>query len=203
MVEALTLNGLLEQVKERYDHDEHRVVGIMMARYSIGVAKDIIEQNYPYWHRNTEKSFDVFWAGYGAYLSPADESPTKTILNFPDNTERVYFDLAAFIEIKKQFTNYLGFSYEDKLQLILVNYHDGKLCFNESLKIDLEKNLDDNYAKIREIMEFVSNECSAADTVVPIARKLTVEKVKKTFRGITLSDAINTCLGIAALIPLR
>jgi len=200
MVEALTLDGLREQVKERYDRDEHRVVGIMMARYNISVAKDIIEQNYPYWHLNTGKRFDVFWAGYGKYLSPSNESSTKTILTFPGNTEEVYFDLAAFIEIKEQFTKYFGSYYEDKLQLILVNYHDGELCFNESLKIDLEKSHDDNYAKIREIMEFVSNECSAADTVVPIARKLTAKKVKKIFSGITLSDAINACLGIGALI---
>mgnify|MGYP000591644266 CR=1 FL=1 len=46
-----------------------------------------------------------------------------------------------------------------KLQLILVNYRNGQLHFSESLKIDLEENLDPNYAKIRKIMEFVTNEC--------------------------------------------
>lgn len=158
MVEALTLTRLHEEVRERYAHDEQCVVGIMMARYDLGVTKDIVEQNYQYWHRNTRKYFDVFWAGYGAYLPPSDESLTKTILKFPGNTQRAYFDLDAFIEIKDQFNEYFSSPYEDKLQLILVNYRNGQLHFSESLKIDLEENLDPNYAKIRKIMEFVTNE---------------------------------------------
>lgn len=171
MVEALRLPELCQQVRERYDHDEKRVVGIMMARYDLDITKAIVEQNYQYWHRNTRKYIDVFWAGYGAYLPPNDETSTKTILNFSGNTQRVYFDLDAFIEIKDQFNNHFSTPYEDKLQLILVNYHDGQLWFNESLKIDLEENLDANYAKIREIMEFVTKECRSEHEVAPIAAK--------------------------------
>ena len=200
MVEALTLAKLCEQVKERYDHDERRVVGIMMARYDLGATKDIVEQSYQYWHHNTRKYFDVFWAGYGAYLFPGDESPTKTILKFPGNTNRVYFDLDAFIEIKDQFNASFRLPYEDKIQLILVNYHDGQLWFEESLKICLEENLDANYTKIREIMEFVSNECRLECEITPIARKLKSARFKNIFKGITLSDAISTAIGIMGLI---
>lgn len=199
MVEALTLTRLHEEVCERYGHDEQCVVGIMMARYDLSVTKDMVEQNYQYWHRNTRKYLDVFWAGYGAYLSPSDESSTKTILRFPDNTQRVYFDLDAFIEIKDQFNEYFSSPYEDKLQLILVNYRNGQLRFSESLKIDLEENLDVNYAKIREIMEFVTNECRLEYEVAPIAQKLKLGKLKDIFKGITLSDIISTTIGIAGL----
>lgn len=199
MVEALTLTRLHEEVRERYAHDEQCVVGIMMARYDLGVTKDIVEQNYQYWHHNTRKYFDVFWAGYGAYLPPSDESLTKTILKFPGNTQRAYFDLDAFIEIKDQFNEYFSSPYEDKLQLILVNYRNGQLHFSESLKIDLEENLDPNYAKIRKIMEFVTNECRSEYEVAPIAKKLKLGKLKDTFKGITLSDVINAAIGIAGL----
>ena len=48
MVEALTLTRLHEEVRERYAHDEQCVVGIMMARYDLGVTKDIVEQNYQF-----------------------------------------------------------------------------------------------------------------------------------------------------------
>ena len=89
--------------------------------------------------------------------------------------------------------------YEDKLQLILVNYRNGQLHFSESLKIDLEENLDPNYAKIRKIMEFVTNECRSEYEVAPIAKKLKLGKLKDTFKGITLSDVINAAIGIAGL----
>ena len=103
MVEALSLKELQNKVRERYDHDEQRVVGIMLARYDIGVTSEIVEQCYQYWHLNSRKYLDIFWAGYGAYLSSSDESPTKIVLNYRGNKNRAYFDLEAFIEIKEQF----------------------------------------------------------------------------------------------------
>ena len=35
MVEALTLHALQSEIQERYEHDEQRVVGIMLARYDM------------------------------------------------------------------------------------------------------------------------------------------------------------------------
>jgi hypothetical protein len=201
MVEALSLNELQNKIRERYDHDEQRVVGIMLARYDIGITTEIVDQCYQYWNLNSKKYFDVFWAGYGAYLSPSDESATKTILKFMGNEKRAYFDLEAFIEIKDQFNSVFKSPYRDRLQLILVNYRDGKLHFNESLKIDLEENLDPNYAKIREIMEFVTWECHSAHQVSSIARKLKFEHFKDIIKGVTLSDVMSTAIGLAGINP--
>lgn len=201
MVEALSLNELQNKIRERYDHDEQRVVGIMLARYDIGITTEIVDQCYQYWNLNSKKYFDVFWAGYGAYLSPSDESATKTILKFRGNEKRAYFDLEAFIEIKDQFNSVFKSPYRDRLQLILVNYRDGKLHFNESLKIDLEENLDPNYAKIREIMEFVTWECHSAHQVSSIARKLKFEHFKDIIKGVTLSDVVSTTIGLAGINP--
>lgn len=194
MVEALTLAKLREQISERYRYDEQRIVGIMLARYDLSVTKSIIEENYQYWEKNTKGYLDVFWAGYGAYLSPSDESATKTILKFSGNTQRVYFDLEAFIEIKDQFNECFRFPYEDKLQLILVNYRDGQLHFSESLKIDLEENLDANYATIRRIMEFITFKCRSAHEIASIVRDLKLEKFKNMIKGITISDVLSTVL---------
>ena len=199
MVEALSLNELRNKIQERYDYDEQRVVGIMLARYDIGITKEIVDQCYQYWNLNSRKYFDVFWAGYGAYQSPYDESATKTILKFRGNKKRAYFDLEAFIEIKDQFNSVFKSPYRDRLQIILVNYRDGKLHFNESLKIDLEENLDANYAKIREIMELVIWECHSAHQVSSIARKLKFEHFKDIIKGVTLSDVVSTAIGLAGM----
>lgn len=199
MVEALSLNELQKRLRERYDYDEQRVVGIMLARYDIGITKEIVDQCYQYWNLNSRKYFDVFWEGYGTYLSPSDESATKTILKFRGNEKRAYFDLEAFIEIKDQFNSVFKSPYRDRLQLILVNYRDGSVHFNESLKIDLEENLDPNYAKIREIMEFVIGECHSAHQVSSIARKLKFEHFKDIIKGVTLSDIVSTAIGLAGM----
>ena len=88
MVEALSLIKLQNRVRERYDYDEQRVVGIILARYDIRITKEIVDQCYQYWNLNSRKYFDVFWAGYGAYLSPSEESATKTILKYRGNEKR-------------------------------------------------------------------------------------------------------------------
>ena len=199
MVEALNLNELKRKVQERYDRDEQRVVGIMMARYGIEITRKIIEQCYQYWNLNSGKIFDIFWAGYGAYLSPSEESSTKTILRYQGNRKRVYFDLESFIEIKDQFNDVFKSPYKDRLQLILVNYRNGKLYFNESIKIDLEENLDPNYATIREIIEFITEECRSAHQVSTIARKLKAERFKSIIKGVTISDVVSTAIGLAGI----
>ena len=199
MVEALTLHELQSEIEERYDHDEQRVVGIMLARYDIGVTNEIVEQCYQYWHLNSRKYLDIFWAGYGAYLSSSDESPTKIVLNYRGNKNRAYFDLEAFIEIKERFNQVFKMPYKDRLQLILVNYRNGKLHFDESLKIDLEENIDPNHAKIREIVEFITTECHSEHQVTAIARKLKFEHLKDIIKGVTISDVINMAISFGGI----
>lgn len=197
MVEALTLEKLQQQVQDRYDYDEERVVGIMLARYGLSITERIIEQSYQYWHINSSRYFDVFWAGYGAYLPRSDESSTKKILNYPGNDKRAYFDLEAFVEIKNQFKDRFNSPYHDKLQLILVNYREGKLHFDESIQINLEENLDPDHAKIREIMELITEECRSAHQVAPIAKKIKLGRLNDIIKGVTISDIINVAIGLA------
>jgi hypothetical protein len=195
--EALTLEALRKNVKRRYDKDEERVVGIMLARYDIVLTQRLIEECYTYWDKNSGKYFDIFWAGYGAYLPEHMESADKTILRFNGNLDRVYFDREAYIGIKDEFYKIFDTSYRDSLKLILVNYRGGELHFDESLEIDLEENLDANNRKIRDIMEFVTMECRRESTVHGIARKLRLENIKESIKGITLSEVIKAALKLA------
>lgn len=197
MVEALSSSELHRKIQERYKYDEQRVVGIMLARYDIELTRKILDQCYQYWNLNSGENFDVFWAGYGAYLSPSEETSTKMILKYKGNENQEYFDLKAFIEIKDYFNNVFETAYRDNLQLILVNYRNGELQYDESLKIDLEENLDPHYAKIRGIMEFITNECRSAHQVQSIAKKLKMKHVKDIIKGITLSDVLSSIISLA------
>ncbi len=203
MESALNIKSLNEKISKKYDFDEKRIVGIILARYDLPIVQSIIDSCYLYWHENTNDVLDFFWAGYGEYLCPTDETSNKIILKFDGNDTRVYYDRRAFISIKNEFNRIFKRPYQDKLQLILVNYYDGKLRFDESIKIDLEENLDSNFATIRELVEYITNECTELYDVANLARKLKTERfkgyVKNQIKGITLSDVISSAIGITGL----
>ncbi|MBQ8496379.1 MAG: hypothetical protein IJ489_02860 [Clostridia bacterium] len=203
MEHALNVTGLNSTISDRYERSENRIVGIMLARYDLPLTQAIIDSCYLYWHYNTDKTLDIFWAGYGKYLCPDEASNDKIILKFDGNQNNVYYDRRAFISIKNEFNNIFKKPYQDKIELVLVNYRDGKLRFNESMKIDLEENLDPNFATIRELMEFITNECSHTYNVASLAGKIRSERfkdyVKRQIKGITFSDIISAAIGIASL----
>lgn len=197
---ALSIDLLKEKVSSKYEYGEKRIIGIIMARYDISLTKDVISDCYQYWDLNTGKFLDIFWAGYGQYLCPEEQTSTKTILNFSGNNNRVYFDLDAFISIKNEFNQVLDKKYEDHIELILANYYDGKIHFNEVFKIDLEKKDDENNSTIRKIVELITNECVAKHDVVSVISELKKTEFFDTIKGFKLSDVINIALTAAGII---
>lgn len=192
MVEALTIERLKKEVEGgRYEHDERRIVGIMLARYEIPEVREIINSSYNYWDENSQRDFDVFWAGYGAYLYPDEVSKGKIILDFPDNRKRVYYDQKAFVTIKNECNRIFKKKYKDYMQMVLLNYHDGRLWFEESLCMDLKNDKESIY----EIMEWLIEECSTKSCVEEIKLSYGLKKIKDIVKKITLSDAI-AVLGI-------
>lgn len=196
MITALDYKQLCEKLENRYKFGKQCVVGILLARYGMQPTTEIVNQHYLYWNKNTKNYFDVFWAGYGEYLCSDDQSPTKKILDFEGNNSRIYFDLDAFISIKDQFNGIFKCNYEDSMKLILVNYRDGRLHFNESICIDLEENLDTNYQSLRNIMEFLRNTCAREYSVTVVARRIFSKRLMKKIKGVTLSAVIKTAMGI-------
>ena len=203
MESALDLKKLNCKVSNKYDYDERRIVGIMLARYDLPLTQSIVDSCYLYWHYNTSEALDFFWAGYGEYLCADEQTSNKIILKFDGNDTRVYYDREAFISIKNEFNQIFKKPYQDKLQLVLVNYYEGKLRFDEAIKIDLEENIDFNFSTIRELVEYITNECGEVYDVTELARKLKSERikdyVKNNIKGITISDVIGTALGISGL----
>lgn len=204
MVNALNINELNKRTTQNYGPDEKRIVGIILARYDLPIVQSIIDSCYLYWHENTNNYVDFFWAGYGEYLSPSDVTNDKIILKFDGNDTRVYYDREAFISIKNEFNKIFKKNYQDRLQLILVNYRDGGLQFDESIQIDLEENLDSNFATIRELIEYITVECANMNNVTDLAKKLRHEhfndNVRKQIKSITVSDVVGIAIGLAGLI---
>ena len=60
MEEALSLQKLNQKVSYKYDYDEKRIVGIVLARYDLPLTQSIVDSCYLYWHYNTGKAIDFF-----------------------------------------------------------------------------------------------------------------------------------------------
>ena len=110
------------------------------------------------------------------------------ILNFPGNSSSIYFDLDAFVSVKDKLNDYLPRRYEDTLQLILLNYRDGNLHFDEVYCIDLE--IDGDQAQIRRIVETITNEAQAQHRVEPIRRVLFLNELRRQFRQVSIVDLL-------------
>ena len=95
MIPSLSFEELNRRLSEKYEHGERRIVGLMLARYDIPVINEIISSCYQYWHKNSGRDFDLFWAGYGEYFRPDADSPTQYHVDFRGNDTNVFFDLDA------------------------------------------------------------------------------------------------------------
>lgn len=199
MILALTLDRLQKCVSEKY-RDENRIVGLILARYDISLTQNIINDCYLYWHYNTGRTLDIFWAGYGEYLQKGDQTKSKIIMNFPDNDTLAYFDLQAFISIKNALNDKLKENYKDHIQLILVDYRDNKLQFDNAMQFDLEENINQNYSNIRELIERITNESRTTRDVVSLVSKLETAKFLDRIRGISITDAVSIALNTLGLV---
>lgn len=169
MIPALTISELNSIVKEKYNGQE-AVIGIMMGRYNIQNIQQAIDESYQYWHLNSSKSFDIYWAGYGEYWG--ERTSNQIILNCAKAANGVYFDLNAFVTFKNDFRKSKIITYSDTFQLVLCNVRDGIIKYDEHIIFDLEENLNGSTAKLRDIMENVIELCQKESTVSDINRKI-------------------------------
>lgn len=190
MVTALNFDLLKKKIEERYDCDERRIVGIIIARYGTELTEKVVGECYLYWNKNTNTQLDVYWAGYGEYLMPNDQDCNKKILDFSGNDNRVYFDLDAFICIKNKLNDSIREKCTDGMELVLANYYNGELHLSEAFKISLGNDL----IEIKENMEWITNECMSEYDVKSLLNKWKWKKTLRKIKGITLSDML-TALG--------
>ena len=191
MVPALSMEEMLEEILRKYEYGEQRIVGIMLARYDVSLVQNVISECYRYWHKYTGRDFDIFWPGYGAYIPMDHKNESIQILNFFKNNDRVYFDLDAFVSFKKIIKKEYLIPYSDHFEILLVNYRDGKLHFNEYIKVNLEKNINLYNESIRDIIEFIIDESRALPSVVELNKKIKTKKIWESIKDIKTSDVVS------------
>ncbi len=196
MIPACTITEINQALHYRHESDEECVVGIMFARYGIKLTQEIINECYQFWHQWSGNYFDMFWVGYGEYGYNAGDSVTK--MTFPGNETYNHFNLNKFIETVAYVRERAGnkWKYKDTLQLMLVNYRDGQLHFNEYIAINLEDNVDIYHSGIRQLVVEIIDKANTMSSVKEISKSLNVDSFWKAIRGITVSDIISVISSI-------
>jgi len=193
MIKALSLADIDEKMRKRHEYGEQCIVGIMLARYSIHSVQTLIDENYIYWDTTTDRDFDVFWCGYGEYAVP------EGMIEVRGMNHSAYFDTRKFVECTQVLDGRVRGEYNDNIQLILVNYREGHLRYNESVRINLEKNFGDDPASIRRYMQWLLNKCKAEHDVASLLIGLGKQTISEKLHDITLSDLIGAVSGIKEL----
>lgn len=196
MVPALTINRLTSKVRKDYSGKE-AVIGIMMGRYNVQNIQDAIDESYQYWHLNSDKGFDIYWAGYGKYWGKRTEN--QIILECANTADGVYFDMKSFIDFKTAIQKTKKIVCKDTFQLILCNVRNGNIKYDENIVIDLEENLNGSTASLREIMENVINLCKVKSNVAEVNRVIISQDIWKKVRGISVSEIISLASSIAGI----
>lgn len=196
MIPACTITEIIQKLNYRHENDESCVVGIMFARYGIKLTQEIINECYQFWHQWSGNYFDMFWVGYGEYGYNAGDSVTK--MTFPGNETYNHFNLNKFIETVAYVRERAGnkWKYKDTLQLVLVNYIDGQLHFNEYIAINLEDNIDNYHSGIRQLVVDIIDKTHSMSSVKEIAKSLKTDSFWRSIKGISISDIISVISSI-------
>lgn len=188
MIEALNLEKICKVVSN-YSHD--RMIGILFARYD--TSKNLIEPNYSFWDSLTSEHFDIFLAGYGAYLSPDEQTSRKKTVSFSNSNEKnIFFDDDAYLSIIDKIESELkSFEYNDSVPLlVLLDTNKGVISWNKPLIIKLkDKSKDCDLSK--ELVYKVSELTKQNYYISDIWTKLKIYRIRKKITySVSFSDMI-------------
>lgn len=197
MIPALTLKDISQDCKILYENDK-KIVAIMIARYQNNETKNMIKEQYDYWHYYSGKTLNIFWLGYGAYFFP--NRPGQYLVDGIKCEPSVYFDTETFVKDIKEIEETINFRYKDKIGILLCNYYDGILHLDESAYINLDPLVQSKDKRLNNFSHDLIDACKKNSNVSDIIIKL---QLKKSLYGILdlktssiVSDSIKTLLKI-------
>lgn len=168
MIPALTIEQIKRYCSNRYDYGEKRIVGIMLARYSIPQSEAMIKQQYDFWHTKTDRYLDIYWLGYGAYAFPGE--PGQYYVGDYGDESSVYFDTKVFAHGVQKLEQFQEI--HDEIGILLCIYYNGNIYLNESVFFNLENLMNDKNKNLREFANYLIELCKQEYDVAKVTVKL-------------------------------
>ena len=194
MLPALSISDINKYCNYEYKQ-EKKIVGIMIARYSLPKSQKMIKEQYDFWHFMTGKDLNVYWLGYGAYYFPGKAG--QYLVGNYGNQPNVYFDTNIFTRGIKELEQYKDI--HDEIGILLCNYYDNKIHLDESVFFNLENLMKDSNSELRKFADYLICLCKNEDDVSKITVKL---KIKYEFLDIKptkmIIEIIKTIVGVGS-----
>ena len=170
MIPTSDLSAITRKCKEKYG-SESKVIGIMIARYSVREVKPIVDENYRYWNEQSGKNFDVFWLGYE---NVCDWNPPGYLK--VEGVESLFYSDEILSKNVRNLRNECGINYRDGgCTLLLVKYNGEVIDYSNCICKDLLSITNDN--KRREYMNDVIEYSIAGKPIEQLSRVLPKGKV--------------------------
>lgn len=206
MIPALDYSKLESECGKRYAKYESRVTGIILAPYTHPYIKDLVDKFYQHWDINTNKDFDLFWAGYGAYLQETEEKDEKIILNFSNNRKRVYYDAEAFRSITEKVYANLDKNNQNNMQIVLTNCVYGDLNFDNVIILELKREhhgYDEEIIRIDEIIRRITQQCRSANNIDQVRDEIRKYEFSGWIKDLKISDVFTAASSVITIITCK
>lgn len=198
MITAMTMESIQMACQQRYESNEKRIVAIVIARYDIFNHRQMIQENYTFWHYRTGEALDFFWLGYGSYNSHL-QSYQYFVENY-ENEPNVYFDTKVFCTEIANLEEILNVELNDPIGILLCNYRERLLHLSESAYIDIGSlMLEQNQYKLRDFTASLIKECKKEHNVTDVIWKLRLKKASYGLLDMKLSNFVSYGLRVLSL----
>ena len=143
MYEALTYQIMLKEISEnaRKSGILDNTIGILVTRPDLPTGKSILD-SLEYFHFRTDKAFNLYLAGYGAYW-PESEYPDGEVVTVIDGVNWS-FSNQRFVQFISALEKYSKWSYSGESELLLIQLKNGILSYKNVMSFHLDNMIRDN-----------------------------------------------------------
>lgn len=136
MLEAISFEDMIQDLKEKHGNHSTVTVGILIGNANCNFMKDNILSKINQYHHRSNDNIDFYFPGYGAYWY-GHCGPQETVC-VVDGVSWLYSDklFCEFIDVLETKSKY---QYSGETDLILINYINGKLDFSEVMVFWLDR----------------------------------------------------------------
>lgn len=140
MVEAISYNDLLEELRNRYKENGTVTVGLLLGNANCNFMKSNILNKINQFHHRSNHNVDFYFPGYGAYWHGCfgEEETVSTV-----GGVKWLFSDKLYCEFIEELESHSKWRYSGETELILLSFKNGELDFSEMLVFWLDKMVSD------------------------------------------------------------